>query len=411
MTLLVLVLLIGAVVLAAATGLKHWFQRDSVKEYERALDRLSDMSHQFAHVGAGSLGAPDGDIPHHEGLHAAASGPEPAATVALAEDRGSAPAGHPHVYPDGVPGSSRGVMEPPATPAPPAPPLFRTVRTRPDSLGRYNPVRPVADPRARGPEGGPQGGLGGGYEDGHDPWAGLRAIGDEAARENSGPWLVEEAAKVVGVFDDPEARAPGVEANARLTATTGIVLVVLFFLEGLTLPVITRYITWHIVLGLALIPPVLLKIGSTSWRFTRYYLGDQRYRRAGPPHPLLRVLGPLVIASTVVLIASGVALWAGGTRNMFLLRIHQASFVIWFGVLAIHLLSHAWRALRLASADSRDLKARRRVRVPGARARRLAVALSLVLGVAVGSLGVTVTTGWSHGIPPATNTATTPAQH
>ncbi|HMD44613.1 MAG TPA: hypothetical protein VKG43_00535 [Acidimicrobiales bacterium] len=222
---------------------------------------------------------------------------------------------------------------------------------------------------------------------------GLRRLGTDpvlpAAR------IVEEAARVVGVFDDPGARDPAVEANARLTASTGVLLVALFFVEGLTIPVVGRFLAWHVAIGLALIPPVLLKIGSTLWRFVHYYLGDRRFVAAGPPHPVLRVLGPLVVISTSVLIASGVALWLVGPTDSVMFRVHQLTFVLWFGVVAVHLLAHVWRATRLVTADSRD--ARRRVAGSArARRRRLVVGLSLALGVALGLAGVTVTTGWSH---------------
>ncbi len=209
------------------------------------------------------------------------------------------------------------------------------------------------------------------------------------------PRFVDEAARLAGVLDDPVARGPGVEANARLTATTGLLLVVLFFFEGLTIPIIGRFLTWHIAIGLALIPPVLLKIGSTLWRFGHYYWGDRRYVRAGPPHPILRVLGPVVMISTAGVIVSGVALWLVGPQDRLLLRAHQLTFVLWFVVVGVHLVAHLWRATRLAAADGRDARSPSSG-LPGARARRLVVAMSLVVGVMVGLVGITVTTGWSH---------------
>jgi hypothetical protein len=180
-----------------------------------------------------------------------------------------------------------------------------------------------------------------------------------------------------------------------LTATTGLLLVVLFFFEGMTIPVIGRFLNWHIAIGLALIPPVLLKISSTLWRFGRYYWGDQRYVRAGPPHPILRVLGPFVIISTAAVVTSGVALWLVGPQDRLLLRVHQLTFVLWFFVVAVHLVAHLWRATRLAAADSRDARTPGSG-LPGAHARRLVVTTNLVVGVSVGLAGVTVTTGWPH---------------
>lgn len=209
------------------------------------------------------------------------------------------------------------------------------------------------------------------------------------------PSIVSEAARIVGVWEPPGGRDPAVEANARLTGTTGLVLIVLLFAEGATIPFIARLLSWHIVIGLVLVPPLLVKIGSTLWRFGRYYLGDPRFRRAGPPHPFLRVLGPLLMISTVLLMGSGIALWLAGPQSRTLFRIHQLTFVAWFAFVAVHVVSHLLRATRLAAADSRDAGARRPV-VRGATKRRTLVMLSVVVGLGVGLAGRTVTTGWSR---------------
>jgi hypothetical protein len=94
-------------------------------------------------------------------------------------------------------------------------------------------------------------------------------------------------------------------------------------------------------LGLLLIPPVALKMASTGYRFVRYYTSNPTYRRKGPPAPLMRLLAPLVVISTVVVFASGVALLLEGPGSRgSLLLIHKASFVIWIAVTAIHILGH-----------------------------------------------------------------------
>ena len=102
----------------------------------------------------------------------------------------------------------------------------------------------------------------------------------------------------------------GVEGNARLTSVNAVVLLVLLAAEGFTLLGIRQMLTPHVFVGIVLIPPVLVKVGSTTWRFARYYGGAPAYRRKGPPLLLLRMLGPAVVVLTVVLFASGVALLA-----------------------------------------------------------------------------------------------------
>jgi hypothetical protein len=73
--------------------------------------------------------------------------------------------------------------------------------------------------------------------------------------------------------------------NERLTALTGIVLLIGFAIEGMTILALHRLLTLHFFLGMLLIGPVLLKIGSTGYRFVRYYASAAPYVRKGPPAP------------------------------------------------------------------------------------------------------------------------------
>lgn len=212
---------------------------------------------------------------------------------------------------------------------------------------------------------------------------------------DAGLWslVVGEWARIAGVFERRN-NAPIVEANARLTGTTGLVLIVLLFFEGLTLPFIVRLLSWHIVIGLALIPPLLVKSSSVLYRFIRYYLGDRRYREAGPPHPLLRALGPVVFLSTWLLIASGVALWIEGPSAHLLFRVHQLTFFLWFAVVAVHVIAHIYRATRLGVADALDAKKEGPI-ARGAHRRRRVVVASLALGLTLGIAGrIVVPSAW-----------------
>jgi len=169
-----------------------------------------------------------------------------------------------------------------------------------------------------------------------------------------------------------------VEANARLTAGTAVVLLVLLAVEGVTVLRVGQLLTLHVVVGLLLVPPVVLKIASTTWRFARYYLGDPAYREKGPPHPVLRVLGPFVVVLTVVLFASGIALLlVPNGLGGHLLLIHRASFFLWLAVTTVHVLGHFLETSRLAP---RDWMHHARRRVPGAGARQLTIVASLLVG-------------------------------
>ena len=73
----------------------------------------------------------------------------------------------------------------------------------------------------------------------------------------------------------------GVAGNARLTAANAAVLLVLLAAEGVTILRVHRLLSPHVFIGVVLIPPVLLKVASTTWRFARYYSGAPAYRRRG----------------------------------------------------------------------------------------------------------------------------------
>jgi hypothetical protein len=186
----------------------------------------------------------------------------------------------------------------------------------------------------------------------------------------------------------------GAAGNARLTSVTGLVLLVMLAVEGYTILDVQRFITLHVFLGVMLVAPVLLKSGSTLYRFMRYYSGAEAYVRKGPPHPVLRIIGPLVILSSLTVLGSGLGLLAvnPGQRGI-LLTLHQASFIVWVGLMTIHVLGH----LRGAAIDCwRELRSGRRDPVSRRRAVRLtAVALALAVGIAGAILVTPAASAWT----------------
>jgi hypothetical protein len=63
-------------------------------------------------------------------------------------------------------------------------------------------------------------------------------------------------------------------ANERLTSLAGGLLFVLLALLGVTVLSVKRLLPEHFLLGFLVIPPLALKMGSTGYRFMRYYAGD-----------------------------------------------------------------------------------------------------------------------------------------
>jgi hypothetical protein len=145
----------------------------------------------------------------------------------------------------------------------------------------------------------------------------------------------------------------GTSGNERLTAVTGAVLIVLLAVIGVTIISLRPLLSVHLFVGILLIGPVTLKMGTTGYRFVRYYTGDPSYRRKGAPPQLQRLLiAPVVVVSTVVVLASGVALLlVGPSSRGTLLPIHKVSFFVWVGFMALHVLAHLPSLPRALRAD------------------------------------------------------------
>jgi hypothetical protein len=176
------------------------------------------------------------------------------------------------------------------------------------------------------------------------------------------------------------ARAWGPPGNERLTTSNGLVLLVLLAVETLTTLSLRSYLPVHIFLGLLLVPPVALKLASTGWRFMRYYTRNRPYRLEGTPRLLLRMLAPLLVASTLTLFGSGVALILVGHGGGLLLSLHAVSFGVWGVVMIVHVLAYIARTLRVGPADW--LPHAEQV-VAGTRSRRAALAGALLAGAIV----------------------------
>ena len=130
-------------------------------------------------------------------------------------------------------------------------------------------------------------------------------------------------------------------------------LLVLLAVEGVTILFLGPLLSWHVFVGMMLIPPVALKLASTGYRFARYYGRSRAYLLRGPPHPLMRfVVAPVLIASTFGVLATGVAMLAVG-RHGIVPGLHKVSFLIWAGAFAIHVLVYSLRLPRLIRADLR----------------------------------------------------------
>jgi hypothetical protein len=188
----------------------------------------------------------------------------------------------------------------------------------------------------------------------------------------------------------------GAAGNEKLTAMTGLVLLAGFAVEGFTILGVRRMLFLHFFVGFLLIGPVLLKIGSTLYRFARYYTGSAPYVRKGPPSPILRLLGPLVILTSVAVIGTGVMLAVVGPGNSQWMFLHKASFILWFGVMTIHVLNYVPRLPRMLAART-GRPARGRSELFSGSGRWLALTASLAVGIGIAALTAHLSSKWGVG--------------
>jgi hypothetical protein len=194
---------------------------------------------------------------------------------------------------------------------------------------------------------------------------------------------------------------------------TGAVLLILLVIECYTILRIGRLLTLHVFLGMLLLGPVTLKAGSVIYRFGRYYTKSAPYRRQGPPAPLLRLIGPVIVLLTACVFGSGVMLAVTGPSYgppSGWLMVHRISFFAWLFFMAIHVLAYVPRLPRLLAAEARGVSVPqgetgghahagrhtlRAVEVLGGRGARLALLIaSLLAGLMIALLTVHLAGKW-----------------
>jgi len=184
-------------------------------------------------------------------------------------------------------------------------------------------------------------------------------------------------------------RLGGTDGNEILTVTTAVVLTLLLIAEGVTVIWMGGLVSAHMFIGLALIPPLLLKLSSVGYRFVRYYSGSRAYRAKGPPRLLLRVLAPALVLTTLAVFTTGVVLMADGHKAGTLLEVHKVSFIVWGVLFGVHFLAYVPQVVRsLPDAWSRAR------RPAGAGLRGMLLAASAGGGVALGLALLPTITSW-----------------
>jgi hypothetical protein len=170
-----------------------------------------------------------------------------------------------------------------------------------------------------------------------------REVGDDSPVRSSGQ---------TQTFGSRGENRSAVVGNERMTALAGAVLLVLILVELVSAAILRTLLSIHVFVGVLLAGPLVVKLGSTFTRFLRYYTGSPAFVRRGPPILALRVMAPLLIATTLVVIGSGIELVVTGPRSAGpLLPLHGFSVLVWLPLIAIHTFAHIRRVPRLVADD------------------------------------------------------------
>jgi hypothetical protein len=188
------------------------------------------------------------------------------------------------------------------------------------------------------------------------------------------------------------AAAAGVEGNARLTGLAATLLLVALAVEGVTILRVRQLLSVHVFVGMVVGALILLKLGSTGYRFARYYTGRPAYVERGAPHPVLRLTGPFVVLTSIAVVVTGIILIASGrgARDPWL-GLHKASFFVWIALMAVHVVGHLRETARLTASE---LGPQQAPAVPGRAARLALAAVTIAVGSAAGVAALSWVSEW-----------------
>ena len=174
------------------------------------------------------------------------------------------------------------------------------------------------------------------------------------------------------------------DGNERLTAVAGLILLAGIVFELATLLLgLQHTLSLHVFVGYVLLPPIALKLASTGWRFMRYYTRNEDYRVKGAPQIVMRVLAPLLVAFTVLLFGSGVAMGLlHGHALQLARRIHGPAAFCFTLLIGLHVLVYVRRALHSTVAEVTPVTRRA---AAGAGARATLVGAAIAGGLVVGA--------------------------
>jgi hypothetical protein len=204
--------------------------------------------------------------------------------------------------------------------------------------------------------------------------------------------------RAVDVLEDgphPKGTSP-VASNLILTSHAGFVILLLLLLLYFTGLEFSPLRGVHFALGFALIPILLVKLGSTGWRAVNYYFDRDPYRTAGPPWLLPRIMAVPLTAAAVLATISGVVLWAAGTDQGAWARVHIYSVISLAVIVVVHLAIYTRKAFRASTRSLEEPKTTRQERI---------MVWALLVALVAGSLAVGFEPTWNPSASPSSTTS------
>lgn len=216
-------------------------------------------------------------------------------------------------------------------------------------------------------------------------WALGLGIGDAAGRDRRRlAWADEREPTVLG--------SP-VLGSLEATAAVALVLLLALAVQALTVVELGHLLAPHVAVGAGIAALAAAKVASVGRRALAWHRGEPWARTSEKPTLPVRVLGAALVGATVAVLASGATILVVGHADVLVAReAHIVAFVVWAGLVAIHLLRNGWRAVG-AAARSTGVAGGRRAPGPssGAGAWWRGVALAggtLAAGLAFGAVVV-----------------------
>jgi hypothetical protein len=182
-----------------------------------------------------------------------------------------------------------------------------------------------------------------------------------------------------------------IERNKRMTAIAGTILFVLIMAMLVITANLDQWRSEHIFVGILLCGPLVVKMGSTGYRFFRYYTKSPEFVKSGPPNILLRLLAPFLVVITILVFISGLGLAFGGHAHERLFsKIHTVSVTLWLPLLAVHIYAYIRKAAGLIKYD---WTSQFKYRVPGRQGR---LGINVAAFILSGAAGI-ILTPWRFG--------------